>query len=84
MGRPGECQVSVFLLNPYSVFPKLFALSLPGACSTILLKMQCKQERKTEKCQMLIKEVEMENKTKTSHPNLALRKQSLASKVACE
>lgn len=34
---------------PYSVFPKLFAFSLPGACSTILPQMQCKQERKTER-----------------------------------
>lgn len=34
---------------PYSVFPKLFDFSLPGACSTILPQMQCKQERKTER-----------------------------------
>lgn len=34
---------------PYSVFPKLYAFSLPGACSTILPQMQCKQERKTER-----------------------------------
>lgn len=34
---------------PYSVFPKLFAFSLPGACSTILPQMQCKQERKTDR-----------------------------------
>lgn len=33
---------------PYSVFPKPFAFSLPGACSTILPQMQCKQERETE------------------------------------
>lgn len=33
---------------PYSVFPKPFAFSLPGACSTILPQTQCKQERETE------------------------------------
>lgn len=48
-GGGGERQVTMLLSNPYSVFPKLFALSLPGACSTILIKMQCKQERNTEK-----------------------------------
>lgn len=42
---------------PYSVFPKLFAFSLPGACSTILPQMQRKQERKTES-QRLVRQTE--------------------------
>lgn len=78
MGRLGKCQVSVLkLLYPYSVFPKLFALSPPGACSTILLKMQCKQERKTEKVSAADQRCRNGKQNKIKPPNSELPKQRL-------
>lgn len=67
----GRLWESVFyvLLFPYSFFPKIFAFSLPGACSTILPKMHWKQERK-RKSQQLVRQVKMGEKTWNKNPTL--------------